>query len=187
MGLSSLGLTHRFLREHVQPGAFCIDATAGNGGDTALLCGLVGESGRVLALDIQRQAVEATQTMLLTRGFSGRAQIVQDSHANLSVYAKPGTVDCITFNFGWLPGGDHSVFTKPETSIPAVEQGLALLKPGGVMSLCIYSGRENGYTERDELLKYLKWLDSTLYTVLLCSFHNRVNDPPLPVFIIKEG
>ena len=38
---------HHFIREHVQKGDCCIDATAGNGNDTQLLCELVGESGKV--------------------------------------------------------------------------------------------------------------------------------------------
>ena len=37
MGLNTLSLAHDFIRRHVQPGAHCIDATAGRGRDTALL------------------------------------------------------------------------------------------------------------------------------------------------------
>ena len=51
MQLNTLGLVHEFLRQHVKPGAVCIDATAGRGRDTALLCRLAGESGRVLTDD----------------------------------------------------------------------------------------------------------------------------------------
>ena len=52
MQLNTLGLVHEFLRQTVRPGAVCIDATAGKGRDTALLCRLAGETGRVLAFDI---------------------------------------------------------------------------------------------------------------------------------------
>ena len=58
MQLNTLGMVHEFLKRHVRPGALCIDATAGRGRDTALLCRLAGETGRVLAFDIQREAVE---------------------------------------------------------------------------------------------------------------------------------
>ena len=44
---------HQFIVNHISEGSFCVDATAGNGHDTAFLCGLVGDSGRVLAFDIQ--------------------------------------------------------------------------------------------------------------------------------------
>ena len=58
MQRNTLGLVHEFLRRHVKEGDFCIDATAGRGRDTALLCRLTGERGTVLAFDIQREAVE---------------------------------------------------------------------------------------------------------------------------------
>ena len=68
---NALGVTHRFLAAHVKPGSFAIDATAGNGGDTAFLCRLVGKTGRVLAMDIQPKAVENTRARLLAEGLAG--------------------------------------------------------------------------------------------------------------------
>ena len=44
---SALEWAHKFIREHVKPGDLCIDATAGRGHDTALLCGLVGACDRL--------------------------------------------------------------------------------------------------------------------------------------------
>ena len=38
-----------FIRQQVMPGDICIDATMGNGNDTALLSQLAGKRGRVLA------------------------------------------------------------------------------------------------------------------------------------------
>lgn len=46
----------------------------------------------------------------------------------MDVYAEEETVSCITFNLGYLPGGDHSVATRADSSIRAVESGLKLLK-----------------------------------------------------------
>ena len=48
MQLNTLSMVHEFLRRTVKPGDFCIDATAGKGRDTALLCRLTGDAGRVL-------------------------------------------------------------------------------------------------------------------------------------------
>lgn len=56
--MNTLDVVHDFLRRQVKPGAFCIDATAGKGRDTALLCRLVGEGGRVIAFDVQQDAVD---------------------------------------------------------------------------------------------------------------------------------
>lgn len=53
-----------FIRQQVMLGDICIDATMGNGNDTALLSQLAGKRGRVLAFDIQKQALEHTKERL---------------------------------------------------------------------------------------------------------------------------
>lgn len=186
MKLNTLGIAHKIIEEKVKPGDFCIDATAGRGHDTAFLCSLVGESGKVIAFDIQQQAIDSTRALLQERGCEQIAQLVLDSHSNMDQYALPESVDCITFNFGYLPGGDHSIFTTPATSIPAIEKGLKLLKPGGLMSLCVYYGGDSGFEEKDALMEYFRTIDSKQYTVLITEFANRPNNPPIPVFILKQ-
>lgn len=184
--LSVLNLAHQFLRSRVQAGDLCIDATAGRGFDTALLCELVGESGKVLAFDIQQEAVNSTKALLAEKGFAN-AEVHLDSHANLAQYAQAESVSCIVFNFGWLPKGSHEIFTHADSSIAALNAGLKLLKVGGAMSLCIYYGGANGFSERDALLEYFQSLDSTYYTVLQCQFPNRTGCPPFAVFITKDA
>jgi len=184
--LNALGLSHQFMAAHIRPGDFCIDATAGRGRDTLFLCSLVGETGRVLAMDIQEAAVVETRELLAREGCLQRAQVVRDCHSHMGQYADPDTVDGIMFNFGWLPGGDHTKFSHGDTSVAAVQAGLELLRPGGVMTLCIYYGRENGTAERDALLRFLPTVDSRRYTVIRGDFANRTGDVPIPVFIIKE-
>lgn len=182
--MNTLDVVHDFLRRQVKPGAFCIDATAGKGRDTALLCRLAGESGRVIAFDVQQDAVDQTRALLAAEGL--QAEVVLDSHANMARYAAPESVDCIVFNFGRLPGGDPHIFTTADTSLPAIDAGLSLLKPGGVMALAIYYGKENGYDEKNAIFEHLKSLNDRAFTVLACDWLNRKNDPPLPIFIWKE-
>lgn len=55
-----------------------------------------------------------------------------DSHENMDRYAEKGTVQAILFNLGYLPGGDHRIATRPNSTIQAVRVGLELLKPGGI-------------------------------------------------------
>ena len=184
MQRNTLGLVHEFLRQHVKAGAFCIDATAGKGRDTALLCRLAGESGHVLAFDIQPDAISQTKALLAQEELT--ADVILDSHARMEQYAAPETVDCVVFNFGRLPGGDPAVFTRAESSVAAINAGLQLLKPGGVMAIALYYGKENGYGERDAILAYLKTLDDRRFSVLRCDWANRRNDPPMPIFIWKE-
>ena len=182
--MNTLDVVHDFLRRQVKPGAVCIDATAGKGRDTALLCRLAGKNGRVIAFDIQEAAVEQTRALLAEQGLT--AEVVQDSHAHMARYAAPGTVDCIVFNFGRLPGGDAKIFTTAASSLPAIDAGLTLLRQGGGMALALYYGTENGYEEKNAILSHLKSINDRLFTVLACDWLNRRNDPPLPIFIWKE-
>ena len=182
---SALDIISRVITEHVKEGDLCIDATAGRGNDTAMLCELVGDRGKVIAFDIQEDAVESTKELLTKKGLSERAEVHLQSHSEMGKYAEKGTVSCITFNFGWLPKGDHNIFTKKETSIPAIEAGLELLKDDGIMTLILYYGRETGFEEKDALLEYLPTIDSAKYTVVEMPFVNRSNCPPIPIVIFK--
>ena len=93
MQLNTLSMVHEFLRRTVKPGDFCIDATAGKGRDTALLCRLTGDAGRVLAFDIQEAAMAQTKALLAAEGLT--AEVIRDSHANMERYAAAETVDCV--------------------------------------------------------------------------------------------
>ena len=184
MQLNTLSMVQRFLEQTVRPGSFCIDATAGKGRDTALLCRLAGERGRVLAFDIQQAAVDQTKALLAAEGLT--AEVVLDSHANMERYAEAGTVDCVVFNFGRLPGGDPAIFTRAESSVAALNAALRVLRPGGVVAIALYYGGANGYGERDAVLAWLETLDDRSFSVLRCDWANRRNDPPMPIFIWKE-
>ena len=183
---SALNIIHRIIREKVKPGDICIDATAGRGNDTLLLAQLVGESGHVTAFDIQQDAVDSTKALLAANGMTERTDVLLKSHSEMGELFKEDRVSCITFNFGWLPKGDHNIFTDKSTSIPAIEQGLRLLKSGGIMTLIIYYGRETGFEERDALLEFLPTIDSGRFTVIEMPFVNRPNCPPIPIIIHKD-
>lgn len=176
---------HHFLEDHVQLGDVCIDATMGNGNDTALLSKLSGENGRVVAFDIQQMALDNTEQKLLKEECPKNYELVLKSHEFMSDYAEEESVSCITFNLGYLPGGDHEKATKGDSSIRAIETGLKLLKKKGLMTVCIYSGGDSGFEERDAVLAYLKGLDSKKYLVIISEYANRPNHPPIPVLIIK--
>lgn len=182
---SALQVVQTALRSHIREGDLCVDATAGRGRDTLFLANLVGETGRVLAFDIQKEAIDSTASLLTQHGLRERVVCLQESHSRMEDYALPGTVSCVTFNFGWLPGGDHHIFTQAKTSLPAIEAGLRLLREDGMMSLILYYGRETGYAERDALLAYLPTIDSRRFTVIEMPFVNRQNCPPIPVLIFK--
>nr|WP_294493278.1 class I SAM-dependent methyltransferase [uncultured Mediterraneibacter sp.] len=176
---------HTILRSQIKPEGIYVDATMGNGKDTLFLCRLAGTEGHVWAFDIQTQALETTKALLSENDCIQRATLILDGHENMDRYLSSETADAICFNFGYLPGGNHSIATRWDTSLKAVQKGLDILKPGGMMSLCIYSGGDTGFEEREFILKFLKELPADKYTVILNEYYNRGNHPPLPVFVFK--
>ncbi len=182
--IGAVTLAHEFIKSRTGEGAVCIDATAGRGYDTEFLCSLVGKSGKVYAFDIQEEAVESTKALVKEKGYEDIAEVILDSHANVDRYVS-GEVDCVVFNLGWLPRGDHNIHTNADSSIEALSKSLGMLKDGGILSLSIYYGRETGFDERDRVLEYLKTLNPSVYTVIVSEFTNRPNCPPICVFIVK--
>lgn len=175
---------HHFLESYILEGDVCIDATAGKGKDTEFLRRLVGEAGKVYAFDIQKEAVDATKERMLQKGYVSNVEVIHDSHEKIQSYVKE-EVSAILFNLGYLPGGNHAISTSGKTSIQAIKAGMDLLKKDGIISVCIYSGKDSGYEERNEVLSFLKSLDSKKWLVILHQYYNRQNDPPIPAFIIR--
>lgn len=164
----------------------CVDATAGTGRDTEFLCRLSGPDGKVVALDIQEEAIRLTGQRLKKAGLDSRVLLVHDGHEHMDQYVEKESADLIMFNLGYLPGGDHEKSTGADTTIAALKISLGLLKKGGVISLMIYSGGDSGFEERNAVLKFIKSLDYRSYRVIVHSFYNMPNHPPIPVYIIKD-
>ena len=51
--------------------------------------------------------------------------------------------------------------------------------------VCIYSGGDSGFEERDAVLAYLKELDPRKYLVIVSEYYNRPKNPPIPVLVVK--
>ncbi|MEG2931561.1 MAG: GNAT family N-acetyltransferase [Ruthenibacterium sp.] len=184
--ISALTVAHQFLMQYGRRGGFAIDATAGNGHDTVFLARLVGEEGRVLALDVQPRAVEVTRAAIERAGYGGRVRTECDTHAHLASYAAPGEADIAVFNLGYLPGGDHDLFTTPEISVPAIRTALSLLRRGGVLTACVYAGGAQGTRERDAVLAFFRALSPEEYTVLITEFSGRSETQAIPVCVQKR-
>ena len=89
------------------------------------------------------------------------------------------------FNLGYLPGGDHSIGTRAQTTIVAVQKSLDMLVKNGLVIIVIYHGGDTGFEERDQLLGWLNKLDSKKYKVMKTEFINLVNHPPILACIEK--
>ena len=172
------------LERAVSPGDSVIDATMGNGHDTLFLCQLVGERGRVYAFDVQEKAVESTKKRLEEAGVLSRAALFCIGHEHMAEKVTQ-PVSAAVFNLGWLPGGDHSVTTRWETTRQAVESALALLKPWGVLVICAYPGHAEGSREREALAAFLSALPPQRFNVLHQKFLNAGPGAP-ECFVIQK-
>lgn len=172
------------LKSSVTEGDIAVDATAGNGHDTLFLAQLVGDDGFVYAFDVQKQAVDATLHRLLDNALEHRALVLKDGHENVAKYVNKPVAGAI-FNLGYLPGSDHEVITRPNTTIQALESLLKLLKIGGIIVLVIYHGHEGGKEERDEVIRFVSELPQKYIHVLRYEFLNQKNDPPFVIALEK--
>ncbi|OZM56119.1 16S rRNA (cytosine(1402)-N(4))-methyltransferase [Lottiidibacillus patelloidae] len=184
-----LPYTKTLLRQAVTEGDIVIDATVGNGNDTLFLTELVGNTGHVYGFDIQSEAIENTTKLLTENNVSARVTLFQESHdrfPNLLSNDHLLKVKAAIFNLGYLPKGDKSIVTKPDTTIRAVQQLLEYMPTGGLIILVVYHGHEGGKTEKDALLDYLKTIEQKRANVLQYQFINQVNDPPFIVALEKK-
>ena len=164
-------LAEDVLRRAVCPGDSVVDTTMGNGHDTLMLCEAVGPAGHVYAFDIQPRAVASARARLEEYGMLDRASLFCAGHQEMDAYV-PVPVRAVVFNLGWLPGGDHAVTTRWETTRQAVEKAMGLLLPLGVLVICAYPGHPEGDRERAELASLLSGLPARRWNVLHQRFLN---------------
>ncbi len=181
----SLEFARQLVSENIKDGDITIDGTAGNGNDTLLLAKSVGNSGKVYAFDIQQEALEKTHQRLLEQGLENRVVLINAGHEHIKDYVED-KVSAIMFNFGYLPGGSHDIITKLESTIPAIKQGLELLKEGGIMSLMLYPGHYGGKWETDGVMSLVRSLNQKQFTVLHYNFLNLQQFPPQLILIEKK-
>lgn len=173
------------LRQVIQPGDTVIDATLGNGHDTCMLAGLVGESGHVIGFDIQADAVERASALLSENGLRERCTLYTEGHQHIAERID-APIRAAVFNLGWLPGGDKAITTLWETTQIAVSAALALLVKGGICTICAYPGHAAGDEERHALTDWLSALRPQEYNVLHQHFLNAGPGAPECFLIQKQ-
>lgn len=174
------------IQRALAPGATAVDATMGNGNDTLWLCEAVGETGRVYAFDVQIEAVEKTGERLKQAGVYDRARLFCAGHERMREFVTPG-VDAVVFNLGWLPGAEHAVTTRAETTLAAVAAAVELMKKGAAATICVYPGHEEGERERAALIEWAAALDPKRFDVVLKTYLNQPKNPPCLIAVLKKG
>ena len=167
---------------HLKEGGVVADFTMGNGHDTLWLSRAVGEHGKVYAFDVQQAALDSTRALLEAEHAPENYTLIRDSHHNCEQYIKEKI--CVgMFNLGWLPGGDKSITTLRETTLPAVQAAVRLLDDDGGILLAVYPGHEEGRIEGELITEYLSTLDRRK---ICCSKFRIVNSPTSPFFFLIE-
>ncbi|MDD2553259.1 MAG: class I SAM-dependent methyltransferase [Desulfotomaculaceae bacterium] len=183
---SAVHLVQQFLSCTAQSGGTFVDATAGRGNDTLFMARLAGPDGRVFSFDIQEDALQSTRLLLEDAGMADRVTLVKDSHEHMERYVS-GPVDRVIFNLGYLPGGEHSFITKADSTVPALQSALGLLRPGGRIGLVLYTGHPGGREEYEAVEKISAGLDNALFSVIKIVILNRAATAPVVIVIEKAG
>lgn len=148
-------LAQQILRGAIHEGDLAVDATAGNGHDTLFLAECVGETGSVLAFDVQEAAIISARARVTQAAYSDRVGFFHESHARLDHHVAEGTAAVVMFNLGYLPGADHECTTEVATTLAALEKAARALKPGGILSVICYPGHPAGAAEAEAAENWL--------------------------------
>ena len=189
--LSAVAYCHALLRNHLRPGDWVVDATAGQGHDTCFLTHLVGPGGRVYAFDVQPQAIAATASLLEIEGVPGTCyRLIPASHAEMKDHLPEDAGEqfaAVVFNLGYLPGGDKSITTCAESSLAAVQVALGLLRPGGLLLMVVYPGHPAGAEEAKALRDFISGFSPHHWHVTEYSTLNAMTVPPAVLAVRKAG
>ena len=175
-------MAHQLIRERLTLGDWAIDATVGNGHDTQFLANCVGEAGVVIGFDIQTAAISNASERLAD---CPQVSLHQADHSQLANYVQ-FPVSAIMFNLGYLPSGNKTIITQSQSTIPALESCIPLLKPNGIITIAIYTGHEGGIAESHAVEKWAVSLPQSRFTVAKYQFLNQVNTPPYLIAIERK-
>lgn len=176
-------LSHQLIQATLKQGEVAVDATLGNGHDALFLANLVGERGKVIGFDVQQAAVESA-TALMVKNEIDHFHFICDGHEKMSGYVEE-ELSVVMFNLGYLPKADKSIITTTETTIPAIEQAISLLKLGGLVSIMCYPGHVGGDLEAEAVRNWASVLPRENYRVAEYGLLNAPNNPPFLVLIEK--
>jgi len=166
IGSSRVRMAHFFWRHTICLGDTVIDATCGHGKDSLEMCRLISDSasgkfGRFVGFDVQKSATDETFNRLSQSSFDmSRVLLFNEGHENMWKRSQEypewfGNVKLVSFNLGYLPGGNKAVHTKVDTTLEAVEGASRLIVPGGIISIVQYPHAE-GQLESQALRSWYK-------------------------------
>lgn len=186
---SLTSMAHAIVSQSELTSQFVIDATCGNGHDTAFLAQEVGNNGHVFAFDIQHDACVSTNAYMQKLGLQNIVTVIHDSHSNMthsipSEYHK--NIAVIMFNLGYLPASEKIIKTQPLVTQSAIHQSLELLKVGGIITIAIYTDHPGGEEELFIIQSLLSELSPKHFRIAHLSYPYRKKKAPQLYIIYKE-
>jgi len=181
--LKATRMAQDIIKKVIDETDIAVDATLGNGNDTLFLSNLL-HRGKVYAFDIQAIAIERFKKTIDERNIKN-VILINDGHENILNYVKEAP-KAIMFNLGYLPGGDEKIITRPDTTLKALSDSLKILRPGGVITLVVYTGHLGGAEEGILIDEFIKKLDPKIYSVMQIKFANRDEKAPYLIVIEKN-
>jgi len=165
-----------------------VDATLGRGRDALAVLANHGDahSGLVYGFDVEPEALVAANEAFDRAGVpESRRSFHLKCHSDmLDVVPSDAKVGVVTFNLGYLPGGDKTTRetrakTRADTTTSALRSALSLLRVGGCVTVIAYVGHEGGWAEHDAVRDFLAQLPCREWTVTTRAVVNRHNAPIL--------
>lgn len=166
-------LAHDFLSEIITKNSIAVDFTMGNGFDTLFLASHAKE---VYAFDTQKEALEVTRKKLEDSQLEN-VTLILDGHEHAIQYLP--RFDVGIFNLGYLPGGQHVITTKKETTMVAIKSAIDLLKVSGRLILVVYPGHDEGKRESEAIDVFVKALNAHDFHVASVKMENKKLSPYL--------
>ena len=180
---------HRELGQQLRAGDTAVDATAGNGHDALAMARMVGPQGQIIAIDLQAAAIEATRRRLKAGAAEVPCRLLEGDHGLLLpelAAESPGSVRAITFNLGYLPGGDRSVTTAAASTTAALDAAATLLAAGGTLCVTAYRGHPGGATEAEAVGAWMTSRSKAHWSVTRHDAQNASPDSHPPVLWIAR-
>lgn len=186
MGIQDIqGHLRQVLRPCLAAGDIAVDATAGRGRDTLFLAQAVGREGKVYAFDVQQEALGETEKLLQAHAVRERVLLFQLDHARMGEIIK-GRAKVVVFNLGYLPGGDHTLTTQPESTLCAMKVALDLLEVDGILAITAYRAHPGGEHEALAVETYLADLSRDVFTVLKGEYINQMAKAPYWIMVQRK-
>ena len=173
-----------------------LDATCGNGHDTLFLAATLksltpDKPHTLIALDVQKQALENTRLLLERNGLQTRAHLLHTSHEDLETILSDSEkmtgdapLAAVMYNLGYLPGSDKRVITRRHSTLASLGTAANRLAAGGLISVHAYGGHPGGREELEALDAWCEQLEPSVWAVARYSMHNKTFNPEV-LFLLQ--